>query len=260
MRLHANKTLFGAGITQHHSLRALAMVLSSKCPLISAALGIALAVLTFAVGFVPACCLLAIAVNVMIGNRLWGTADMSRTITSGPLRLLYLWLRGCAVCLSQCGFAANCAAAHILDKCVQQRARVDLADADAVPSVEVAERHVGGYVPPHARGRSTVGGPAAPAPAPAPVAPVAPAVFAAVASADAAAGVGGTADADSDTDSDLDSDTATHTQHMQSPSTLRRRHRVQSSEPSEATAATPVPPAPPAPPATSVTPEASVSP
>jgi hypothetical protein len=258
MRLHANKTLFGAGITQHHSLRALAMVLSSKCPLISAALGIALAVLTFAVGFVPACCLLAIAVNVMIGNRLWGTADMSRTITSGPLRLLYLWLRGCAVCLSQCGFAANCAAAHILDKCVQQRARVDLADADAVPSVEVAERHVGGYVPPHARGRSTVGGPAAPAPAP--VAPAAPAVFAAVASADAAAGVGGTADADSDTDSDLDSDTATHTQHMQSPSTLRRRHRVQSSEPSEATAATPVPPAPPAPPATSVTPEASVSP
>jgi hypothetical protein len=255
MRLHANKTLFGAGITQHHSLRALAMVLSSKCPLISAALGIALAVLTFAVGFVPACCLLAIAVNVMIGNRLWGTADMSRTITSGPLRLLYLWLRGCAVCLSQCGFAANCAAAHILDKCVQQRARVDLADADAVPSVEVAERHVGGYVPPHARGRSTVGGPAAPAPAP--VAPAAPAVFAAVASADAAAGVGGTADADSDTDSDLDSDTATHTQHMQSPSTLRRRHRVQSSEPSEATAATPVPPAPPA---TSVTPEASVSP
>jgi hypothetical protein len=231
------------------------MVLSSKCPLISAALGIALAVLTFAVGFVPACCLLAIAVNVMIGNRLWGTADMSRTITSGPLRLLYLWLRGCAVCLSQCGFAANCAAAHILDKCVQQRARVDLADADAVPSVEVAERHVGGYVPPHARGRSTVGGPAAPAPAP--VAPAAPAVFAAVASADAAAGVGGTADADSDTDSDLDSDTATHTQHMQSPSTLRRRHRVQSSEPSEATAATPVPPAPPA---TSVTPEASVSP
>jgi len=172
-----------------------------SCPLISAALGILLAVLTLTVGFIPACLLVLLGLNLVVGNQLWGTADTARAIPGVPLRLLYFWLRGCAICLSQCGFAVNCVAAQILDKGATRCAQTEHV------ATEVAERHVGGYNPPHARGRSLT------ATAPAPAVCEAPAVLPAAET-----------ETSSETGTVVNSETR---EQVQSPALRRRRTQTQ---------------------------------